>query len=70
MTIDKQAGVNRLSVFVGCGLSVAWLLWFGIYALVFSELVMKPYIFGAILAFVIPFMLIQGAYWVYKGFRD
>ncbi len=60
MTTGKQRGVNRLSILVGSVCTVLWLLWFALYALMAGDWFTPYYIGGAVLAFAVPFLLIQG----------
>lgn len=72
----QRPGVNRLSIFVGAAFCVVWLFYSGISLSIFGgpiggiKLFWKYYFGGAVIAFLLPCLFIQGVAWVWRGFQQ
>ena len=67
--MSQAPGVRRLSLllgFIGAGL---WLLLWSFWAVSLGRQVLAYYLLGALVCFLIPFLLVEGVAWVIRGFR-
>lgn len=66
--MSRSPGVRRLSLFLGSIGAVLWLLLLGSWAVLLGRQVLAYYLLGALVCFLIPFLLVEGIAWVIRGF--
>jgi len=67
--MSRSPGVRRLSLLLGSIGAVLWLLLTGSWVALLGRQVLAGYLLGALVCFLIPFLLVEGIAWVIRGFR-
>ena len=67
--MSRSPGVRRLSLLLGSISAGLWLLFWSLWAVSLGREVLAYYLIGALVCFLVPFLLVEGIGWVIRGFQ-